>query len=384
MKKGILIVVGLVLAVCIGAFVYAQQFAASGKIAQGVCVEELALGGMTTEEAKAKIQEYCKTQIETKPAVVLQAGTQKGTITAKEIALTINADEMAAEAYAVGREGNFVENLIACYKASSETKPIRYHVAYDQAKLMTILDAIAKETDKPAVDAHPEVKDGQVTLVADSAGTTLAREKIKEAVTAFGTSYPLVIEAPVEQIEPKRKLAEIAGIKQVLGTYTTYYNAWKVGRSHNVALSASAINGTILKPGDTFSFNEVVGERTAARGYQNAPVIVDGKFEDGLGGGICQTSTTLYNAALLADMKIVERESHFFPATYVPYGLDATVSWGEIDFKFQNARQSDVYILAQAGGGVITIWILGNTDNEPLPQIEYESMIDAVIQNCVF
>ena len=122
-------------------------------------------------------------------------------------------------------------------------------------------------------------------------------------------------------------------------------------------MATKSINGTVLMPGETFSFNGTVGERTVARGYQEAGVIVGNKVESGLGGGICQVSSTLYNACLKGNLKITERTHHTFPSAYVPKGQDATVDYGNIDFRFTNSYSYPLYIEGTTGGGYVSFSI---------------------------
>ena len=143
---------------------------------------------------------------------------------------------------------------------------------------------------------------------------------------------------------------------KTLATYTTYFDASNTNRSTNLRLAIKSINGTVLQPGDTFSFNGVVGERTAARGYKTAIVFEGGQSVPGLGGGICQVSSTLFNAALMANQKIVERHYHSATISYVPLGRDATVAYGSKDFKFRNNKSVPVKIEATYNSsGSITV-----------------------------
>lgn len=150
-----------------------------------------------------------------------------------------------------------------------------------------------------------------------------------------------------------------------LGSYTTKYNQWQTGRAHNVYLAAKSIDGIVVHPGKEFSFNGSVGSRSESRGYQNAPVIVDGEYQDGIGGGVCQVSTTLFNAALLANLEITQRYAHSKPTGYVPDGMDATVYYGVLDFKFRNNYDSPFEIHASAENGNLTISIWGDSSDIP-------------------
>lgn len=144
-----------------------------------------------------------------------------------------------------------------------------------------------------------------------------------------------------------------------LSKYSTKYNAKKENRSHNVALAAQKINGVVLAPGDEFSYNDTVGRRTVANGFRNAPVYENGKSVDGIGGGVCQVSTTLYSAVLYADLGVVSRTNHSLPVSYAPLGQDATVADGSIDFKFKNTTDYPVKIAASAVNGTITVELIG-------------------------
>lgn len=151
----------------------------------------------------------------------------------------------------------------------------------------------------------------------------------------------------------------------LLSQYSTSYSTKNQKRTTNLRLAANKINGTVLMPGETFSYNKVVGERTIAAGYQEAPIYVSGKVVDGLGGGICQITTTLYNAVVYANLEIVERSNHQFVPSYAPASRDATVVYGSIDFKFKNNRNYPIKILCSVQNGIANFQIYGlKTDND--------------------
>lgn len=165
----------------------------------------------------------------------------------------------------------------------------------------------------------------------------------------------------------------------LLGTYSTTFSTRNVNRSTNIRLATQKINGTVIMPGETFSYNQVVGKRTVAAGFKSAAVYSGGEVTTGIGGGICQVSSTLYNSALLANLEIVERHNHGFDTGYVPSGRDATVSWGGPDFKFKNSRNYPVKIIATVSGGRISIEIFGlKSDNEY--EVEIQSYITQYIK----
>lgn len=147
-----------------------------------------------------------------------------------------------------------------------------------------------------------------------------------------------------------------------ISSFSTYYNARNLNRSHNIALASKAINYYIVLPGETFSFNGVVGQRTTDKGYKRAPVIVRGELSEGIGGGICQVSSTLFNAADRAGLTILKRYSHSKQVGYVPPGRDATVSWFGPDFSFRNDYDHPIMIKSYGSNGVNTISIYSSRD----------------------
>lgn len=164
----------------------------------------------------------------------------------------------------------------------------------------------------------------------------------------------LSLEAAYSEIK-QALVKDLPAEKQIYGRYKTSFNPGERNRTINLKLAAAAINGQIIQPGKTFSFNKTVGPRTKERGYLEATIFVGGKKEQGLGGGICQVSSTLYNAVLNSKLKVVERHTHSLPVTYVPTGKDATVSYGYLDFRFQNNQKYPIKIQAVVNKNTLDI-----------------------------
>ena len=168
-----------------------------------------------------------------------------------------------------------------------------------------------------------------------------------------------------------------------LATYTTNYDASNVNRNNNLVLASEKLNGTIVKPGEEFSYNKTIGERTIASGFKEAKAYAGGKVVLDVGGGICQLSSTLYNAALLTNLDITERHNHYFLTSYVPAGRDATVSWGSVDFNFKNNRKYPIKIVSKVEDGVATVSIYGikqEDDNTVLIDSKVTSIIPKKVE----
>ena len=196
------------------------------------------------------------------------------------------------------------------------------------------------------------------SIIPEQMGADFDVDAAQKALDSAGPGETVEIDAAIEY--PPVTAEELKGVlfRDVLGTATT-----KVGgtaaRKSNVKLSASSINGYVLNTGDVFSYNGVVGQRTAARGYQPAPAYVKGETVDEIGGGICQTSSTLYLACLRSNLAITERYAHRYTPAYIDWGLDATVSWGGPDYKFTNDTDYPVKIVTSYSNGYLTVKVLG-------------------------
>ena len=218
------------------------------------------------------------------------------------------------------------------------------------------VDKIHSEVYQEAQDAY-YTKD-PFTVYPEVEGIDFDVEKAKEMIAAE-VKDEYVIELIITK--PKVTLEDIGteAFPDRLSSFSTRYNAADKDRTTNLVIACQKLNGKVLMPGETFSYNETLGPRTYAAGYRNGKIYENGQVVDGLGGGICQISSTLYNAALMSDMEIVERRNHQFVTSYVNAGRDATVVYGLTDFRFKNTRTYPVRLVASAKGGVATVSIYG-------------------------
>ncbi len=247
--------------------------------------------------------------------------------------------------------------LINDYKNSSIDIP------YENVKAEKI------DIDKIYGEVHSEPKNAYYTQATETTDFAIYPDTdgIDFAVSMEEAKNIISQEGVTEYIIPlNRKKADVTindiGIEAFphkISSFPTKYDASNINRSENLRIAASKINGTVLMPGQMFSFNTVVGERTIAEGYKNAAIYSDGQVVDGLAGGICQISSTLYNAVLLANLQIDERHNHSFTTSYVKPGRDATVVYGVKDFKFTNNRNYPIKIEAIVANGVATFNIYG-------------------------
>jgi vancomycin resistance protein YoaR len=196
-------------------------------------------------------------------------------------------------------------------------------------------------------------------IIPEHAGSQIHRQAFTEQFYAyFFSNRKGRMELPILTVYPKVDSELLGDIRSMrIGRYVTSFNSRNKKRSNNIQLATKAINNHVVFPGETFSFNRVVGKRTASKGYLRAPVIVKGEFSEDIGGGICQVSSTLYNAIDNAGIKIVQRFSHSRKVPYIPPGRDATVSWYGPDFEFRNNYNQPILIRARTLGHLLIIKI---------------------------
>lgn len=237
------------------------------------------------------------------------------------------------------------------------------------------VDELHNKVYAEAKDAKYEVKDKMVSITSHVIGRDFDAQRLKDALISNNRDSGQ-IEIPLKLTYPKVYEDELKSklFKDTIASFSTHYNLGDRDRSENIKIASSKINEVVLGPGEIFSYNNTVGERTIAEGFKKAHVYSGGKIIDGIGGGICQVSTTLYNAVLFADLEVVERKNHNMIVAYVPPGRDATVSYGSIDFKFKNSFKNPIKILTSLGGGSLKVEILGLKEN-PSRKIELATEI---------
>lgn len=364
MKKKVSLLVGSVLGVVgisVGAFLYP-----TGNTIYGTYLGDRNVSQVSKDELPEIIQEEATKQSQ-KIAIKNKEGATHY-YSLEELGITPNIKKTVDSLLAYGYEDNTVEYVNSRWQAL--VNPVKRTIIYDinMPKLESILQAYNKEFAKDGHDAYLTVEQGQVVLHKETLGRRLDVEKtIKNFQEQLNSGSVSQIELVIDdQAKPKIVAKDLEGITTVLGTYETSFNSGDTSRTHNIQIATDKINNVILPPNGVFSFNEIVGERTAEAGYDDAPVFMDGKLVPGIGGGICQVSSTLFNTALLSGMTIEERTTHFAPVGYIPAGRDATVAYGYLDFVFKNPYSHPVYVMAHTAGDTLVITILGHKEDEPV------------------
>jgi vancomycin resistance protein YoaR len=309
----------------------------------------------------AELREYEK-QLLSRTARLECAG-RSWRLPLEKVGATVDTDVLS-EALAVGHKGWLLHRYLERYRVSRDGKVLPVKVNVDREQLTATIAEITRElTILPQNAGFKVLPDDTVVIISGREG------RYADPVPAYSQLMDIlnngkepVVRLALKELPPDYTTEEIVamGIDSRLGEFTTTFDTTKANRVYNISVAAGALNSLLVKPGEIVSFNKIVGPRSSEAGYKTAPTIINNEFVDALGGGVCQVSTTLYNAVLLAGLEVVERHSHSLPVTYVPAGRDATVVYEGADFRFKNNTDKYLYLRTLVTGNKLTIKIFGN------------------------
>lgn len=354
-------------------------------IYSGVTVEGISVAGLNREEAINILHEKLDGKLENSK-LNFRYEEYTHSVSFSEIGVTYDYYKAIDTAYSIGRTGGLKNRIKDIYRARIDGHDIKMDLKYDIQKVDLLVNKISGDINRESENAKIKYENGSLIIIPEVKGVKVDKQLFKKTILE-ALYKPDNVEIPVNTDVPSITEKLLSEIKEPLGTFSTSFYGSSAGRVNNIKLSTKAIDGSVVLPGETFSFNDTTGLRDEDAGYREAKVIVNGKYVDEIGGGVCQVSTTLYNAALLSDLEIVERRPHSIPSAYVDKGRDATVVYGYIDLKFKNNSQTPIYIHAYTKNSRLIMTIFGNRqdknrDIKILPEIiekiepETEKIVD--------
>ena len=346
------------------------------RIYPGTYIDNVQVDGMTREEAIRAVSAVHEDNGRAFD-ITVSVGNESWHVNSERVPVSRNTEEMVERAWANGRSNSaslgagdttpFQERVRVLSERvdRGNPQPATYATKqdYDHEALRNLTDGIVNYVNRDPVNSMVKSFDFNTktfTFTDDKPGAKLDADDLYTQMTDL-------LDAGVTQKEvwivPEKIIAEVTktelmnsfGLISAYTTQTTNNN----NRNNNIQLSAQAINGVTVLPGEIFSFNGATGERTAAKGYKEAPAIAGGQSKDEVGGGVCQTSSTLFNAVARADLEIIERNPHAWPSSYIEKGFDATVNWPGLDFKFRNNTEWPIFIVAGYSKRQVTVNIYG-------------------------
>ncbi len=366
------ILVGIIMSIVVLFTISTSMYINSDKIIKNTYIDSVNVGNLTKEQAKKILEEkYSKRNIE------LNYLNSTWIISPNDIDLNYNLEEVIQNAYEVNKKKSYLVNILNTVKYYTTQKLHLDVVAItNQELLKNHLDDIKKEISSKVENAKIDIDNDKIIVTKEKDGKTLDIQKNLDNIIGNISNKNFKIELEVDTIKASIKESDLKEVNTLLGEYSTKFDSRVIGRSSNVILAATRTSDKLLMPGDIFSYNENTGKRTIVNGYKNAPVIVQGIVQEGVGGGVCQVSSTLYNAVLYADLELVSIKNHSIPSAYVPKGRDATVADGGIDFVFKNNFKHPIYIKNYVDGNKIISRIYGNSKDKK--NIEIRTNIDKV------
>ncbi len=350
-----------------GVILYANQ----SKLPQGLTITDWRVDSLDIKQFKEVFPQRIS-QLYEKEVILLSAHPQVPTLTLslQDLGLTIDQKQVDEAVQALS-EGNFWTRAQRRWMLSEKT--LELPMTMDMKQLKYTMDTtIHKIEALQPVDAERVVTEAdQVQYIAGKEGYRVDVQALEQqllqqishklALSATEPDLMLQLQLPLVKVKPKATVESLKaeGVERKIIQFSTNYNRSSEGRSHNIEATAKVVHDTLLAPDEVFDYEKIIEKTREAHGFKKAPVILNGKLVPGIGGGICQVSTTLYNAVLRAGLDIVERRNHSLPVSYIPMGLDATYSTGYINFKFKNTSGSYLLIRTSMENRRLTVKLFG-------------------------
>lgn len=365
---------------CMSLFAFqAPVFAAPAEqkeesIAEGVYAGEVNIGGMSKTKAKEAVDSYHQDIASSPFTVTVDSKTVETTLA--NLGLSWDSENALAEADRLGKSGPILQR----YKTLMDMKyghvvlDVPYQI--DEAKVRDFVANQIASLDTAPKDATITRKNGEFIVTEHTTGLSTDQETTVNTILSAvkeGLSANMQVAAEVKVTQPAKTYEELSLVRNKLGTFSTDYSDSVSGRKTNISVAAGRLNGKLLMPGESLSVSETILPREPENGYEKATQYKDGDTEEAYGGGVCQVSTTLYNALLRAELKITSRSPHSMVVSYVPYSMDAAIAAGSKDLVFENNLEHPVYLAASADGSTLTFTLYGAEYRPSNRKIDFKS-----------
>ncbi|MDR7386160.1 MAG: VanW family protein [Armatimonadota bacterium] len=329
----------------------------AGRILPGVWVGGLPAGGLRPGELEARLRRAAREQLDRE--LVVRAGPHRWRVRTRDAGLRVDVGAAVRRAYQLGRHPNPVERARERWRLW--TGPVTVEVPWrvDHGQVRAFVRRVSRTVHVPPKEGRLVVVSGRVEVVPGEVGAALDEAQAEHALRSALLSFSREAQLSVKVLQPLWTAGRLRalGISDRVASFSTRVSP-DPDRTHNIALAASRLRGVLLPTGSELSFNEVVGPRTKEAGFREAPVLVEDELVPGDGGGVCQVSSTLFNAALLADLVVTRRANHTQPVPYVPLGRDATVVHGSLDLRVRNDGPP-VLLWSELAGDRLVVSIYG-------------------------
>lgn len=364
----------LICAAAMSALAAVPGWAASVKIPKGLSVEGQDLGGQTLEEAKRTIESQVASMAGHQ--VILDVQGEKVSATAKELGFYWSNEDQVEETLGQYENSNLIRRYMLAEDLAKEPVEIPLETSVREEAINSFVTENCTELGAPGQDASIIRENGEFIITPETAGLAVNLEATSAALNEAlkdGLDQTVTVTAVVEESTPRVTAADLETIQDVLGTFSTDFSSSGAARSTNLTVGAAKINGHLLMPGETLSGYECLQPFTTENGYKAAAAYENGQVVDSIGGGVCQIATTLYNASLLAELEITQRQNHSMIVTYVKPSRDAAIAGTFKDIKVTNPYDTPIYVEGYTEGRQLVFTIYGQETRPDNREIRFES-----------
>lgn len=350
-------------------------------IAEGVYIEHIDMSGKTYHEAETELLNY----VEHLSGQRIECGGENGfSMTLNEAGLYAEVEKAVQDAVRVGREGYLLKRWQAKRSAKKDGVYIELLISCDRSKLEAALNAKSAQIFKAPKDAVVRRISGQMVVEESQNGQKLDVAALVEHILSIvehdWNGANIYMEMPVINIAPAHTTEEVAVISDLIGAYKTSFAGSPDGRVLNIKNGAAKLENHVVYPGEEFSFLSMMVPFSYENGYAMAGTYKDGRQVDGIGGGICQVSSTLYNAVLRAELTVTARSNHMMTVGYVPLGADATIANPSVDFRFRNDMDTPILIESYTSGTTLYVNIYGVETRPQNREVTFVSVVEETMQ----
>ena len=347
-------------------------------IYNNIFINGINVGGLTPEVALEKVnQEFGA--VKASNTVTVKAQGDEITLHFADMGLNYNFSQAVEQAFQYARQGSLRERFDRVTALNDWPHEITYEpgFTFNEQYVRSKLQELSEKLTSYPQNASMEKVDGQFVITPEVLGRDLDIEATFVLIQdSLSLQESVVVDAEMYVVQPEFRTYDLERSQSLLGTFTTSFTGdMSLGRNVNVQNASSKINGYVVFPDEVFSTNAAFGAMTYENGYRMAPIILNNRFVDGMGGGVCQVSTTLYIALLYAELEIVERLNHSQPVTYVDFAFDATLAGDIIDLRFRNDTDYPIYIESYLYGNQITVNIFGHETRNPTRQLYFRNAL---------
>jgi len=355
--------------------IVAAVLSGQDRILKGTYISGVNVSDMTYEQAQRTLIENFQEKLKYKTITIIYR-EKFWKIKSSDIDARLDIEKAVKDAYEIKRNTGYFDRILIQLRLKKVAKKITLGILFNDESISKTVKSIRNEIARDPVDATISFQKGRFVVTRDIPGVDVETDKlilmIKDTFNIENPGY--VVNVPVVKVEALKKYEMLKAINTKISSFRTLFRG-SSNRISNIKLSTGAVDGKVIMPGEVFSLNKALGPRIPEYGYREAPIIVDGQVVQGTGGGVCQVATTLYNAALLADLDIIERKNHGLHLEYISLGRDAAISGDYLDLKFRNNRKYPVYIRGYIYGNGIYFEIY--SDNTT-PNMKVEITTDII------